>query len=637
MPLNNLPLKLMPLVLILVLVISIIGPGVAQADPGWYDSNWTYRKKITINAENVSGSSNLLNFPVLISLPSDSDLANDARNDGYDILFTAGDETTKLQHEIESFNGTTGNLTAWVEILSLSPTTNTDIYMYYGYAGSGDSSNATGVWDDANYKMVQHMEETSGGANAITDSTSNNNDGTDDNTLTYGATGQMDTAIGFNGSDDYIDSNTSFQSTFRGSFTISAWIKPDDGIPASQNSIVGSTNAATEDRVNVESPRNTGKVGFFYESNNNQARTLTQNAVFSDGPESWHYVVLVADSSASGPGAHKIYFDGVNQALDATDDGDNSAVTYADWTSSDNLWIGAYNMSGSGGNWFDGLIDEVRISNTVRDTDWIKTSYNNQNNPGDFFTLGSEETEIVIPTVTTNAASLIEETTATINGTLTSDGGEACQYSFEWGTAPGTYTDNISWTGSLNSGEFFSIALSGLNKGDVYYYRARARNSAGIGNGSEMSFLTKPDPPTSFTATTVSSSQINLSWTKGDGAVNTMVRGKQGSYPTSVTDGYPVYFDTGTNASDTGLLPSTTYYYSAWSEVTGSQQWSDDPPAQANATTTSGAPTVIGGLVLPVNKATVLAPWLFLVLILSLITARVILHFRKRRSRVHRH
>jgi hypothetical protein len=234
------------------------------------------------------------------------------------------------------------------------------------------------------------------------------------------------------------------------------------------------------------------------------------------------------------------------------------------------------------------------------------------------------------PTVTTNAASLVEETTATINGTLTSDGGEACQYSFEWGTAPGTYTDNISWTGSLNSGEFFSTALSGLNKGDVYYYRARARNSAGIGNGSEMSFLTKPDPPTSFTATTVSSSQINLSWTKGDGAVNTMVRGKQGSYPTSVTDGYPVYFDTGTNASDTGLLPSTTYYYSAWSEVTGSQQWSDDPPAQANATTSAVAPTVIGGPVYPVSKMQVLAPWLGLFLALALAVGRLVFGLRKK-------
>jgi len=45
---------------------------------------------------------------------------------------------------------------------------------------------------------------------------------------------------------------------------------------------------------------------------------------------------------------------------------------------------------------------------------------------------------------------------------------------------------------------------------------------------------------------------------------------------------------TGTSVSDTGLSPSTTYYYRAWSEVTvtGSQQWSDGY-AQASAVTNS--------------------------------------------------
>ena len=89
--LNNRVIRIIPLALILVLVVSIIVPYAAQADPGWYDYDWQYRKKITINSANVTGD--LTDFPVLISI-TDSDLATDARSDGFDILFTEDDEVS---------------------------------------------------------------------------------------------------------------------------------------------------------------------------------------------------------------------------------------------------------------------------------------------------------------------------------------------------------------------------------------------------------------------------------------------------------------------------------------------------------------------------------------------------------------
>jgi len=45
-----------------------------------------------------------------------------------------------------------------------------------------------------------------------------------------------------------------------------------------------------------------------------------------------------------------------------------------------------------------GTIDEVRISNKIRDADWIKTSYNNQSNPSAFLTLDSEQNAPAGPT-----------------------------------------------------------------------------------------------------------------------------------------------------------------------------------------------------------------------------------------------
>src|ERR1700723_1301961 len=54
----------------LILMFALLLTGL-EAQP-WYNSSWSYRKPITINDSQVSGSSNLTNFPVLISLPSDS-------------------------------------------------------------------------------------------------------------------------------------------------------------------------------------------------------------------------------------------------------------------------------------------------------------------------------------------------------------------------------------------------------------------------------------------------------------------------------------------------------------------------------------------------------------------------------------
>ncbi len=45
----------------------------------------------------------------------------------------------------------------------------------------------------------------------------------------------------------------------------------------------------------------------------------------------------------------------------------------------------------SPGNWFSGIIDEVRISNTNRSADWILTEYNNQKTPATFHYYATEE------------------------------------------------------------------------------------------------------------------------------------------------------------------------------------------------------------------------------------------------------
>jgi len=236
-------------------------------------------------------------------------------------------------------------------------------------------------------------------------------------------------------------------------------------------------------------------------------------------------------------------------------------------------------------------------------------AYCGESNDGYLKTVNIET--IALPAVTTDNATMVEETTATLNGTLNNDGGEACEYRFEYDTDSGApYAFSTAWTGSVTSGQTFNANINGLSKGTKYYFVAEARNSTGTISGSELNFLTKPDGPApgSFIATASSDTAIELSWVKGEGALRTMIRRQTGSYPNSVTEGDEVYFDTGTSVTDTGLSPGTTYYYRAWSEVTGSQQWSDGY-AEAYATTSStpAPPTTVGGIIYPVNKLYLLA------------------------------
>ncbi|MFX1432125.1 MAG: DUF2341 domain-containing protein, partial [Promethearchaeota archaeon] len=122
-------------------------------------NDFYYYKEITIDHNKVSGSSNLTNFPLLLSI-YDKDLHDHAQADGEDMAFYSG--TKWLNHEIELFNqcynSTHAQLVAWVQIPSLSTLIDTKIYMYYGNSTIISQENPSGVWDD-NFKGVWHLSE----------------------------------------------------------------------------------------------------------------------------------------------------------------------------------------------------------------------------------------------------------------------------------------------------------------------------------------------------------------------------------------------------------------------------------------------------------------------------------------------
>ena len=109
---------------------------------------------------------------------------------------------------------------------------------------------------------------------------------------------------------------------------------------------------------------------------------------------------------------------------------------------------------------------------------------------------------VIAPTVTTNAASALTSTGATLNGTVSSNGASTT-VTFDYGLTTG-YGSSATATGSpLAAGATntaVSAAVAGLTCNTLYHFRVKGVNSAGTSNGSDLTFTTSACPPTSVTA-----------------------------------------------------------------------------------------------------------------------------------------
>jgi len=190
------------------------------------------------------------------------------------------------------------------------------------------------------------------------------------------------------------------------------------------------------------------------------------------------------------------------------------------------------------------------------------------------------------PALNTNEATEVGSNQATLRGTLTSDGGVACEVRFQWGTTVGYGTDS-GWQPGYTTGMNFDTFITDLTVGETYHFRAQAKNAGGTTDGADKQFTTKFTPPVDFTCKAISSNTITSEWVKaGD---QTYIRYKQVGFPVDREDGIPVYFGPGETTSISGLMPGVTYYFRAWSWREGNV-WAEGY-SQDVATT---SPTVAG-------------------------------------------
>jgi hypothetical protein len=92
---------------------------------------------------------------------------------------------------------------------------------------------------------------------------------------------------------------------------------------------------------------------------------------------------------------------------------------------------------------------------------------------------------IVIPDVTTAAASNVDPESVTLNGTVNPDGAGAATCEFEWGTST-SFGRVAPCSKEVPDGESpvsVQVSLGGLERDTTYYYRLRASNANGTNSG----------------------------------------------------------------------------------------------------------------------------------------------------------
>ncbi len=348
---------------------------VMNFDP--FIEGWQYRKMVIIDHTQVVGP--LSDFPVYIQTV-DNDLKNHVQADGDDLLFMDGTGVAhRLWFETETYDQSTGTLVAWVRLPSLGIVNDTIFYLYYGNAAVTSQEFPEQVWDDS-YQAVWHLNTNP--IEGIIDSTSNNNDGTAAGGMTSSnlVNGKNGRCLDFDGIDDCI-SFTEFTSSFD-TGTCIAWVQttsPDRTIVWSE---------ATKDSIKPYM-----LCGKHYDDEFWFARDLYGGSSNYQGYKrinmndgQWHQVAWL---SAGSGNSNSFYFDGQPLTIEWQDDYDPNGMWFDDQPT-DAHSIGCLDRSIEECFW-DGPLDEIRISDIPLSTSWIATEYANQNNPASFLSFGSEE------------------------------------------------------------------------------------------------------------------------------------------------------------------------------------------------------------------------------------------------------
>ena len=286
---------------------------------------------------------------------------------------------------------TLGSSVVWVKAPSITPQASNVIYMYYGNANAQDAQDKTAVWSD-NYLMVQHLNEKTG---LHYDSTSNHKDATAYNLAQQGADiGEIGRADAFDstlGSYLYVTGSGGLDYSLptRGPLTVTAWFKADGNNNSTIVSHWESFNCGPSWNPSsitcsfgwqLALAQTNNAINLYLACPNNPTVTVTGAKNVKDG--NWHCASFVRHDRD-----YQLFIDGQLEGGGVQ----SSSLTY----SGQRFQIGSrYNLNINGnpsapGGYFNGVMDEVRVSSTDRSADWMEASFLSENNQ--LITVGDEE------------------------------------------------------------------------------------------------------------------------------------------------------------------------------------------------------------------------------------------------------
>jgi hypothetical protein len=300
----------------------------------------------------------LANFPVLVSLSTNLagfSYREFAAATGADLRFADADGVTSLFHEIDEWN-TAGTSFVWVRIPWLA-STNDCVWAYWGNPSAARpptwSTNGS-VWSE-NFALVWHLKE-SGFPYA---------DGTlhhpalSGNPPTGIAVGAVGRAALFDGASDFLNTGSL---DLGDHVTVSAWVKPDPAaddirtVWASQKGGYGSAGFALYINSYTTSDQK-----LVLETGNGTAGNTAATATNAVPPGQWHHVAAAIDRTA---GTARLFVDGVNRTV--------SSAVRTDFATQSNVALG---YMSNGVFYFKGAVDEARLENATRSSNWVWASW----------------------------------------------------------------------------------------------------------------------------------------------------------------------------------------------------------------------------------------------------------------------
>jgi hypothetical protein len=332
-------------------------------------SVWSYQRPLYLNTTpagaDVAGT--VRNFPVRVRLTGGNFRFDQARRNGEDLRFTKSDDTP-LPFEIEQWDPVTELAEVWVRVDMIYGNNSTQfIIMRWGVPADveiSSLSNGMAVFDTAaGFAGVWHLGQPAGVM--VPDATANGINGTATATTTVG--GAVGMAQMFDGKTTLIQAsgpasdNVNFPDT--GTYSVSAWVKASV-LDSLCQAIVFKSNAQYGMQIIPEKE---------WEFNTYIEKTRWEGTRSPASAGSWHAIAGVRNGTRQ-----YLYVDGV-----CVDSSITNTITVAPENGprayDKPLEIGHCPDGGRNPDrFFNGIIDEVRISRIAINADWIKLCYMNQ-------------------------------------------------------------------------------------------------------------------------------------------------------------------------------------------------------------------------------------------------------------------